>query len=97
MFGVLIENCALLLSFFYFEAGADKLVNFIWDEQVTFAELSIDVIIWSKYPPAEPGALGLEPLEAAGPCCINPHSYSHCAMPPQEPSVLLRHPYLTFW
>src|SRR5258705_13517347 len=51
----------------------------------------------SKYPPAEPGALGLEPLEAAGPCCINPHSYSHCAMPPQEPSVLLRHPYLTFW
>jgi hypothetical protein len=51
----------------------------------------------SKYPPAEPGALGLEPLEAAGPCCINPHSYSHCAMPPQEPSVLLGHPYLTFW
>src|ERR1700737_1031539 len=50
-----------------------------------------------KYPPAEPGALGLEPLEAAGPCCINPHSYSHCAMPPQEPSVLLGHPYLTFW
>jgi hypothetical protein len=28
MFGVLIENCALFLSFFYFEAGADKLVNF---------------------------------------------------------------------
>jgi len=51
----------------------------------------------SKYPPAEPGALGLEPLEAAGPCCINPHSYSHCGMPPQEPSVLLGHPYLTFW
>src|ERR1700738_1348872 len=51
----------------------------------------------SKYPPAEPGALGLEPLEAADPCCINPHSYSHCAMPPQEPSVLLGHPYLTFW
>jgi hypothetical protein len=50
----------------------------------------------SKYPPAEPGALGLEPLEAAGLCCINPHSYSHCGMPPQEPSVLLGHPYLTF-
>ena len=53
--------------------------------------------VLSKYPPAEPGALGLEPLEAAGPCCINPHSYSHCGMPPQEPSALLRHPYLTFW
>jgi polar amino acid transport system substrate-binding protein len=51
----------------------------------------------SKYPPAEPGALGLEPLEAAGPCCINPHPYSHCGMPPQEPSVLLGHPYPTFW
>jgi hypothetical protein len=50
MFGVLIENCALLLSFFYFEAGADKLVNFIWDEQVTFAELSIDVIVWISIP-----------------------------------------------
>jgi hypothetical protein len=23
---------------------------------------------WSKYPPAEPGALGLEPLKAACPC-----------------------------
>src|ERR1700730_3916202 len=46
IFGVLIEKCALLLSFFYFKAGADKLVNLIWDEQVTFAELSIDVIIW---------------------------------------------------
>src|ERR1700730_8987607 len=43
----------------------------------------------SKYPPAEPGALGLEPLEAAGPCCINPHSYSHFGMPPQEPSARL--------
>jgi hypothetical protein len=30
----------------------------------------------------------LEPLEAAGPCCINPHSYSHCGMPPQEPTSL---------
>ena len=39
MFGVLTEKCALLLSFFYFKAGADKLVNRIWDEQVTFAEL----------------------------------------------------------
>jgi hypothetical protein len=34
-FGALIEKCALLLSFFYFKAGADKLVNLIWDEQVT--------------------------------------------------------------
>ena len=50
-----------------------------------------------KYPSERPGAFVLEPLEAAGPCCINPHSYSHCAMPPQEPSVLLGHPYLTFW
>jgi len=58
---------------------------------------STTIVGKSKYPPAEPGALGWEPLEAAGPCCINPHSYSHCAMPPQEPSVLLGHPYLTFW
>ena len=26
---------------------------------------------FSKYPPAEPGALVLEPLEAACPCCFN--------------------------
>jgi hypothetical protein len=39
-----------LLSFFYFKAGADELVNLIWDEQVTFAELSIDVIIWISIP-----------------------------------------------
>ena len=50
MFGVLSEDCALLLSFFYFKAGADKLVNFIWDEHVTFAELSIDVIVWISIP-----------------------------------------------
>ena len=49
-FGALIEKCALLLSFFYFKAGADKLVDLIWDEQVTFAELSIDVIIWISIP-----------------------------------------------
>jgi hypothetical protein len=36
----------------------------------------------------------LEPLEAAGPCRTNPHSYSHCGMPPQEPCAVLRHPYL---
>jgi hypothetical protein len=29
---------------------ADKLVNLIWDEHVTFAELSIDVIIWISIP-----------------------------------------------
>ena len=50
MFGVLIKNCALLLSFFYLKAGADKLMNFIWDEQVTLAELSIDVIVWISIP-----------------------------------------------
>jgi len=49
-FGALIEKCALLLSLFYRKAGADKLVNLIWDEQVTFAELSIDVIIWISIP-----------------------------------------------
>ena len=49
-FGALIEKCALLLSFFYIKPGADKLVNLIWDEQVTFAELSIDVIIWISIP-----------------------------------------------
>jgi hypothetical protein len=38
------------LTVFYFKTGADKLVNLIWDEQVTFAELSIDVIIWISIP-----------------------------------------------
>jgi hypothetical protein len=37
----------------------------------------------SKYPPAEPGALGLEPLKAACPCRTNLHSYSHREMPLQ--------------
>ena len=49
-FGALFDYGTLLLSFFYFKAGADKLVNLIWDEQVTFAELSIDVIIWISIP-----------------------------------------------
>ena len=31
----------------------------------------------SKYPPAEPGALVLEPLEAAYPCCSRPVSLAH--------------------
>jgi hypothetical protein len=79
-FGSLIEKCALLLSFFYFKAGADELVNLIWDEQVTFAELSIDVIIWSKYPPAKPGALVLEPLKAAYPCRTTQASLPLCGM-----------------
>jgi hypothetical protein len=31
---------ALLSSFFYFDTGAYKLVDLIWDKQVTLAELS---------------------------------------------------------
>ena len=50
MFGALIGRGALLLPFLYSETGADKLVNLIWDEQVTFAELSIDVIVWISIP-----------------------------------------------
>jgi len=44
VFGALIGRGALLLPFFYFKTGADKLVNLIRDHQVTLAELSINVI-----------------------------------------------------
>jgi hypothetical protein len=50
IFGALMEKRALLLLFLYFKASADKLVNLIWDEQVTFAELSINVIVWISIP-----------------------------------------------
>jgi hypothetical protein len=50
VFGVLIGSGALLLSFFYFKTGADKLVNLIRDDQVTLAELSINIIAWISLP-----------------------------------------------
>ena len=39
-----------MLSFFYFETGADELVGLIRDEQVTLAELSINVVAWISIP-----------------------------------------------
>jgi hypothetical protein len=39
--------------------------------------------VTSKYPPAEPGALVLEPLKAAYPCCFN----SACPPPPRNAST----------
>jgi hypothetical protein len=49
-FGSLFDYGTLLLSFFYFKTGANELVNFKWDEEVTFAELSIDVIVRISIP-----------------------------------------------
>jgi hypothetical protein len=50
VFGVLIGRGALLLSFFYFKTGADKLVNLIRNDQVTLAELSISIVAWISVP-----------------------------------------------
>jgi hypothetical protein len=41
----------------------------------------------SKYPPAEPGALVLEPLEAAYPCCTSQASHPLCGMPHASPTA----------
>jgi hypothetical protein len=48
--GALLGRGALVLSFFYFKAGADKLVNLVRYGQVTLAELSINVITWISVP-----------------------------------------------
>ena len=49
-FGALFDYGTLLLSFFYFKTGANELVNLKWDEEVTFGELSIDVIVRISIP-----------------------------------------------
>ena len=41
---------ALLFSFFYFDTGAYKLVDLIWDKQVPLAELSIYIVAWISVP-----------------------------------------------
>jgi hypothetical protein len=41
---------ALLFSFFYFDTSAYKLVDLIWDKQVTLAELSIYIVAWISVP-----------------------------------------------
>jgi hypothetical protein len=48
-FGALFNYGTLLLSFFYFKTGANEFVNLKWDE-VTFAELSIHVIVRISIP-----------------------------------------------
>jgi hypothetical protein len=48
--GAPLGRGALVLSFFYFKTGADKLVDLIWYGQVTLAELSINVITWISVP-----------------------------------------------
>jgi hypothetical protein len=40
-----------------------------------------------KYPPAEPGTLVLEPLEAAYPCCTSQASHPLCGMPHASPTA----------
>jgi hypothetical protein len=50
VFGALIVSGALLLPFFYFKTCADKLVDLIRDDQVTLAELSINVVAWISVP-----------------------------------------------
>ncbi len=44
IFGALLQSCPIALTFFHFKTGADKLVNLIWDDQMTFGKLSINVI-----------------------------------------------------
>jgi hypothetical protein len=46
----------------------------------------------SKYPPAEPGALVLEPLKTADPCGSNPASLLLCVIPHQVRVVALGKP-----
>jgi hypothetical protein len=41
---------ALLFSFFYFNTGTYKLVDLIWNKQVTLAELPIYVVAWVSIP-----------------------------------------------
>jgi hypothetical protein len=38
------------LTVFYFKTGADKLVNLIGNEHMTFTELSINIIAWIGVP-----------------------------------------------
>jgi hypothetical protein len=49
-FGALFDYGTLLLSFFYIKTGANELVNLKWNEEVTFAELSIYVIVRISIP-----------------------------------------------
>jgi hypothetical protein len=48
---------------------------------------NLDIPRFSKYPPAEPGALVLEPLEAAYPCCTSQASHPLCGMPHASPTA----------
>jgi len=45
-----IDRRAVFLPFFYFKARADKFVDLIPNEKMTFAELSIYVIAWISVP-----------------------------------------------
>ena len=40
----------MFLPFFYFKTRADKFVDLVPDEKMTFAELSIYVIVWISVP-----------------------------------------------
>ena len=39
-----------MLPPFYFKTGADKLVDLMRDEQVTIAELAINIVVWISVP-----------------------------------------------
>jgi hypothetical protein len=41
---------ALLFSVFYFDTGAYKLLDLIWDKQEPLAELSIYIVAWISVP-----------------------------------------------
>ena len=45
-----IDRRAVFLPFFYFKTRADKFVDLIPNEKMTFAELSIYVIVWISVP-----------------------------------------------
>jgi hypothetical protein len=48
--GTRIESDAPLLLFLDPETGADKLMDLIAEEKVTFAELPVDVVAWIRIP-----------------------------------------------
>jgi hypothetical protein len=46
----MVRCCALFLLFFYFKAGANKLVNLIANLKVALGELLINVVAWISVP-----------------------------------------------
>src|SRR5262245_4261525 len=48
--GYIVRCAALLVLFFYFKAGANKLMNLIAGLKVTLSELVINIVAWISVP-----------------------------------------------